>query len=301
MELYTRKGEYIVSKDCEIALKGESSDSLFIRTNYNIPVSSLKTLIDDGYLKIIGSNIRLTIKTGGIFIPICNDNEYNEYQFVRPLKETAPEPKSENDCLNFAEFLAAEIHGVKAAYSIFPYKFDTSMLQSKENKEQFGYSNKRNIELLKLIPMEKKNDNAIPNDGEAYAVVRSSYTRGGSPYHIAFVIYSHEGINITLEAAALPDEDTRTEVLPQFSFYETSQGAMTFHRVVSEAYENGQTIVLEARNTETVIDEIQNELTPVGSKRKANNSSKTIRSVRLVRGGTKKVKKAPLKTRSSKR
>jgi hypothetical protein len=79
---------------------------------------------------------------------------------------------------------------------------------------------------------------------------------------------------------------------------------MTFHRAVSEAYENGQTIVLEARNTETVIDEIKNELTPVGIKRKANNSSnlsKTIRSLRLVRGGTKKVKKTSLSTRSSKR
>jgi hypothetical protein len=301
MVAYTKKGEYRVSNNCAIVIKGELSDSLFIRANYTIPASSLKTLIDDGYFKIVRSNVKLTIPSGGINIPICNNDEYTEYQFVRPLKETAPEPKSENDCLNFAEFLAAETHGVKDSHEIFPYKFNTSMLQSKDTKNQFGYSKARNRQLLKRIPMEKKNHSAVPNDGEAYAVVRTSDTPDESEYHIAFVIYTHEDINVTLEAAALPQEDSREEVLPQFSFYERNPGGTTFHSVVSVGYQNGQTIVLEARNTETVVSEIQNELAPKQRKRKANTSNNAERSVRLARGGTRKNKKISLKTRSSKR
>lgn len=58
MVTYTKKGQYRVSNDYAIVIKGESSDSLFIRANYTIPASSLKTLIDDGYLKSVRSNVK---------------------------------------------------------------------------------------------------------------------------------------------------------------------------------------------------------------------------------------------------
>ena len=46
------------------------------------------------------------------------------------------------------------------------------------------------------------------------------------PYHVAFVIYTHNGVNITLEAEA----DNESDYLPKFCFYDTDPSGLTFHK-----------------------------------------------------------------------
>jgi hypothetical protein len=119
------------------------------------------------------------------------------------------------------------------------------------------------------------NDAAIPNQGELYAIVRTKSIRNRSSYHIAYVIYSDDRINITIEAEA----DNETQYQPKFCLYDKNPLGNTFHKRwtgelykrsdrVNYLYKNGVTVVLtmrpDIRTTNAVFD---NGIIPTGVRR----------------------------------
>ena len=96
------------------------------------------------------------------------------------------------------------------------------------------------------------NDDAFPSPGEAYAIVRKKLALGSAPYHIAYVLYTNNGVNITLEASA----DSGPDYYPRFGFYDTKN---TFHKELSDLYKNGTTIVLQSRPIDDFLRELANE------------------------------------------
>jgi hypothetical protein len=117
---------------------------------------------------------------------------------------------------------------------------------------------------------------AIPKNGETYAIVRTKVVADKSPYHIAFVLYTHNNVNITLEAEA----DNRNDYQPKFCLYDTNPDGHTFHRRWSgelfkndtstagsdrynSLYNNGETIVLKTN--------VNNIITKINKKNKPTN------------------------------
>ena len=167
---------------------------------------------------------------------------------------------NENDCLHFAEFLTMT-HGVEPEqYTCpFPYNYEASALKAKteddvSDENIFGMSDEENIDLLTNIPMDQVNNNAIPQPGESYAIVRKEM-KNTNMYHIAFCLYSHNGVNITLEANA----DNGRLYLPTFNLYDTNPKGLTFHNRYRFVYDNSITIVLKQRNIDKVLQEIFHE------------------------------------------
>lgn len=160
---------------------------------------------------------------------------------------------NENDCLNFAEF--STMRQTDRTCEL-PYNYKTSVLQSKDNGRAFGVSDEDNIELLQNIPLKKSNNNASPLQGESYAIVRNEI-KPGTMYHIAYCIYQHNNVNITLEANA----DSGREYLPTFNMYDVNPRGFTFHKRYSDLYDNSKTIVLQSRNISVVQEEIIQEKT----------------------------------------
>lgn len=168
---------------------------------------------------------------------------------------------NENDCLNFAEcstskYMGLDDKGVKT----FPYQYETSILQSKFNAKPFGLSDEENIDLLKDIPNTHKNDNAVPDAGESYAIVRKQLL-DAVMYHIGFCIYSYEGVNITLEANA----DQGREFMPEFGFYDRQSDGLTFHKRWKNLYPNSETIVITKRDEDVILREINEEIGKLGN------------------------------------
>jgi hypothetical protein len=120
-----------------------------------------------------------------------------------------------------------------------------------------------NSELARLVKKVKNanNNKAVPASGQSYAIVREKVNQN-TAYHVAFVVYRHGNVNITLEAEA----DNGNGYMPKFCFYDIppvpNQRSMgnTFHRRWSAElypmttdryrllYYNGTTIVLESRD-----------------------------------------------------
>jgi hypothetical protein len=96
-----------------------------------------------------------------------------------------------------------------------------------------------------------------------------------APYHIAYVIYTHQNVNITLEASA----DAGNLYYPEFSFYDINPNGNTFHKKYSQYYQNGVTNVLQSRNIDDVLREIDEENSKSkkhkGGKRKKLKTAKT--------------------------
>jgi hypothetical protein len=167
--------------------------------------------------------------------------------------------KNENDCLKFAEALTiANDSNSKQIFEDFitTEEGTTSILQIDKSKIEFGLSDKKNYNNVKSISPEYQNKNAIPINGESYAIVNNE--KAINPYHAAFVIYTHKGVNITLEAYDSTYDkilsDKTLELLPKFSFYDIENNGFTFHRCYAEdssdkneTYKNGITIVLSSR------------------------------------------------------
>jgi len=135
----------------------------------------------------------------------------------------------------------------------------------------FGESDKQNITILKNIDDENKNDYAIPKPGESYGMVRKKLIRNKQPYHIAFVLYQHEGINITIESEA----ENGNNFLPNFCFYDTDPQKFTFYRrwsgLIYDANKKdpryyglygktSDTIVLQPRKWSDIKDTIEEEI-----------------------------------------
>jgi hypothetical protein len=230
--------------------------------------SALSNLIKNEFivLDILEKTRTLKMVLGGLDI----ENTYNKYIFHRPLIDKRKYSKSgvvnssdkslnENDCLKFGECMTVMSQKPDMNRFNTMIQADTSppVLQySSLKNKKFGESDELNIELLSKIPESKKNNNAIPENGESYAIIRSEIVEKSAPYHIAFVLYTHQNINITLEASA----DEGKEYYPQFSFYDTNSDGYTFHNLYSKYYTNGETVVLKTRNVDTVLKEIDKEI-----------------------------------------
>jgi hypothetical protein len=289
-----KSGEYRFIKDGTFAIKPikpptqvgynmvtefqTTSDYLYVRSDYKMnQESALQNLINNNFIIKTGIT-KLTVKLGGLDV----QSDYNEYKFYRPLKDERTYdskgfPKedyvsiNENDCLKFGECLTF------MNQTLDKNKFDEllraetgpPMLQSNTNKP-FGATenDKDNIKILKEINKNDKDNFAVPKNGESYAIVRKKLVLDKSQYHIAFVLYTHNNVNITLEAEA----DNRNDYQPKFCFYDTNPEGYTFHRRWSgelfkndtsttgsdrynSLYNNGETIVLKT-NLDNIITEI---------------------------------------------
>jgi hypothetical protein len=288
----SKRRQYYFTKDEVFAVKSSptGSNSLYVKNGHNIDTNSpLYDLIQKGKI-IKNTPIPITQKNG------VEEVYYDEYMFYRKLidkreydsdnkiKDSSDSRINENDCLKFAETLSLITNLSKdLLHDDLTDKFlkngeNPSVLQTCYKTKTFGDadSEEENIKkiMLNKIPPAKINDNAVPQVGESYAIVRKKII-SGSPYHIAFVIYNHEEVNITLEAAA----DQGSEYYPQFCFYDTNPNGKTFHYTFSgekyeeeskktnnynsdlykEYYTNGTTIVLKPRMMDDVLKEIKEE------------------------------------------
>ena len=284
-----RKIDYIFTKDNMFGLEVINSvlDSYYLYINIDAtidPSSPLAKFINDGFIIKVGENDNL--KNGedmeiddDLDIPIMLEYQktptqtedipggYYKYRFHRTLLDLRYDENNqkipdnddalnENDCLNFGECSTAKYMELdKQNITTFPYKYETSILEAKENGIPFGVSDEENMALLKNIPSSKKNNYAVPNQGECYTIVRKEY-RESVMYHIGFCIYSYNGVNITLEANA----DNGREYLPAFGFYDTNPNGFTFYKRYLPIYDNGETIVLKGRNINNILNEINEEI-----------------------------------------
>lgn len=225
---------------------------------------------------------QLTMKFSGLDVV----NSYNKYIFHRKLMDdrkytidnegkNVPDSDditslNENDCLKFGECMTTvnQTGDINRFNQMIKLGESDPVLEFKNSSNvKFGESDKLNMKFLKQIPKTEKNNNAIPEKGESYAIVRKKEVDEKSPYHIAFVLYTHQNINITLEAAA----DQGNEYYPRFCFYDINPNGLTFHKFNStEEYLNGETIVLKTRDINTILKEIDDEI----AKNNMNNSKK---------------------------
>ncbi len=160
-----------------------------------------------------------------------NANIYYPYQYFDLLEI--------NDCLQFAESMTS---GIKN------YSDTKCVLREKGSRFDFGKSYTSEINMskgkspTKTYPRfpEILNENANPEIGESYAIVRGKTIQGEVPYHIAFVLAKDGDTNITLEAdASNPDLN-----MPVFDMYSPRD---TFHDRYKELYTPGSTMVLEKK------------------------------------------------------
>ena len=279
-----------------------NSDYLYIKKNiidnnnnfYNNP---LFKLIENGFIVSIG-------------ITKIYNIDYYKYHFYRPLKDLRKYTKheqprkndnslNENDCLQFAETISVVYQNLINPVTPDNKKLFDDIIQAKTtppalftiNNEKFGESDIQNINYVNNIDNNNKNHNAIPNNGELYAIVRKEIVFGSAPYHVAFVIYSDNNINITLEAEA----DNKDDYLPKFCMYDRNPQGYTFHKRWSgeldkiyyeeennvdylvryeTLYNNAETIVLYSRPLEEFKYEFEKE-------QQTNNKKASVKSASI--------------------
>jgi len=249
-----------------------TSNELYIEHGAQIR-GPLYSLIQSGIFRSLGD------------IELPNKKTYTKYEFYRPLMDKRTDNDdsevNENDCLKFAESITSFVNIHENADilnrqlqqdtgpTILQYR-DLVMKDLSPPKKgntrtkrvystivskfipNFGESNTNNRKLMKLVNPGHIDDLAIPNQGELYAIVRSTPTRDRSPYHIAYVIYSDDAVNITIEAEA----DNESEYQPKICIYDREL-RNTFHcrwtgelyktsdpHRVNYLYGNGRTVVL---------------------------------------------------------
>jgi hypothetical protein len=318
-----RVKDYTFTKDRMFAIKpvtvGEEDDELedqtysnklFIRQDYSIdPYTPLGVLIRDGIILKNPEPISLSSKKKSKRNkknrtvkkqPETKQLLYDVYEFYRPLRDdrvyTDGNPDyddddaiNENDCLKTAECLTIAIQtGDKTLFeTLLKASQSPPVLQTVITEKIFAETpkDKDNIKLLKNIKPSEKNNNAAPKMGESYAIVRKKINKN-TAYHAAFVIFSHDGVNITIEAEA----DAGSTYLPKFAFYDTNPEGNTFHRRWSAElykdssdeghqirynamYNNGETIVLKSRALIEIMKELENERLYLLSKPESKRSS----------------------------
>ena len=245
-----KQGKFLITSDGAFAIKPEEykefvsfeqrdSIGLYIRDGVVLEDSPLKTLITRGFIvperteKI--KNIAYQRYT--FYRPLVDNRKYIGYR--QPVE--SERRINENDCLKFAESLSAASSTMKK--SVFNQMIRANsgpcVFRAKGTRTLFGDTDAKNMGVLSKV--NHINNDAFPEPGEAYAIVRKKLVIGSAPYHIAFVLYSHNGVNITLEANA----DDGSEYYPRFGFYDTKK---TFHKMFVNYYDNGTTIVLQTAN-----------------------------------------------------
>uniref|UniRef100_A0A6C0DQJ8 Uncharacterized protein n=1 Tax=viral metagenome TaxID=1070528 RepID=A0A6C0DQJ8_9ZZZZ len=232
--------EYVFTSDYNIAVKPqkvadglyEDSEYIYIKQNFDIREESpLFNLIKSQFIIKDGEEtIKRVIKKKvlGVLRNRLVTNQYDRYKFHRmiydlryvkneegeyDITEATENEKNENDCLKFGECLT--VANYTNDISFFNKQIEQSegppVLKPRDAYPEFTAlfgeeSDEKNIEILSHIPENKKDNNAVPSEGELYAIVRDNYEKGvdenKSPYHIAYVLYSHKGVNVTLDVAA---------------------------------------------------------------------------------------------------
>jgi hypothetical protein len=161
---------------------------------------------------------------------------HGRYPYVYRYKFTS----EDNDCLQFAESLAA---------GIVHYSSKECVYRVKGSRRQFGDTDKQNIA---LALEHKTNDKTDPKTGQAYAIVRTNLKEALKhseddlpPYHIAHVLAEDGEYRITLEA------DAGTTIRrPLFGIYSVNpRNPKTFHKTYKDVYGKhyAATIVLEKK------------------------------------------------------
>ena len=138
-----------------------------------------------------------------------------------------------NDCLVLAESLAIDTPG---------YKSPKCVLKEHSTDLVFGYTDKQNIKIAKANNAIL-NENANPNVGDAYAIVRNKIIDDEAPYHIAYVIFKDGKTTITMEA----DSGQPKLKYPVFDMYDTVDKRKSFHSRYSKMYSPATTVVLKNR------------------------------------------------------
>jgi len=164
------------------------------------------------------------------------------HSWITPINVKAPAgmiaygPKHKlnpNDCLVLAEAIAINIPG---------YKSPKCVLKEHSTDLVFGYTDKQNIKIAKANTAIL-NENANPDIGDAYAIVRNEIIEKKAPYHIAYVIFKDGDTTITMEAdAENPDLE-----YPMFDMYNTKNKKQSFHSIYSKLYSPASTIILKKR------------------------------------------------------
>lgn len=244
-----------------------SSENLYIRQDFEMKENS-----------VLDSLVSMGIVVKGR--PVLIDGvEYEKYGFYRRLRdfrsydedgsvcEEDDDKFNENDCLKFAECITAgNSFKSKKLFNniirIVPENDEGTepLLFAKETRHKnhiFGMSDYNNSQILKNTPKNCKDNNALPKQGECYGIVRKglSKTEAKNPYHIGFVLYDLNGVNITLEGFTGMFDKYR----PRFCFYDKNPRGRSFHTVWTGAlkdpetakdmgfFENSETIVLKKR------------------------------------------------------
>jgi hypothetical protein len=197
-------------------------DTLFIKEDYIIQVSSpLYRMISKGQIKKVNDGIPLDNGLVGYKFYkklVSNTNEINK-------KKISKFPYLENDCLGFAECLTTGFTDIDP---------DKEVLKSRDLGITFGESDEKNIQIAKQTDPKYTNNNAIPEQGETYAIVTMNdgdhiiTDTDITPFHAATVIYqTPDGkTNVTLEAFA----DSKDQ-FPRFKLYTTDPDSEdTFHK-----------------------------------------------------------------------
>jgi hypothetical protein len=247
---------FITDEDLVIPYQSES-EYLFINTKYHDKLDStspLKKFIENGLI-IKASNTTIPINTQKNFKKTKKTNakkttaveRYYKYKFYKTLTDkreynvnTVIDTEenhakiNENDCLKFSECLTYvdQTNTMTNLEDMLIASENPPVLRSKVSKVKFGEHSdeEKNATILNDIDAKHKNHHAIPKMGESYGIVVKPKTKyEGPPYHIAFVLYTNNDVNITLEAFA----DRKDKYLPRFGFYDTNPNGYTFHRYYS--------------------------------------------------------------------
>jgi hypothetical protein len=258
---FKKQGDFVITNDGSFAIHPEQevgfvsftqrdSIGLYIRDGLELDDSPLKQLINSGF--IVGDTRRKKL----------NDIYYRRYTFFRPLVDKRKylgyhqpvendKKINENDCLKFAESISVASTTLKKTIFNKLIRSNSSPCVYHVNKTLFGDTDAKNMSILSKVTTI--NNAVFPLVGEAYAIVRKKLVLESAPYHIAFVLYSHNGVNITIEANA----DDGPEYYPRFGFYDMKN---TFHKLFIELYDNGTTIVLQSRPIDDFLEEFEKDV-----------------------------------------
>ena len=269
---FKKNGELVITNDGAFAIRPEKyegfisfeqrdSIGLYIRDGLQLVDSPLKRLINRGFIVSDGKLHKIPGRVG----------KYNRYTFFRPLVDNRKylgyhqpvendKRVNENDCLKFAESISVASDTLKKTVFNKLIRSNSSpcVYQAKDVPLLFGESDLKNKKMLTKITTI--NNSVFPSAGESYAIVRRELVMDSAPYHIAYVLYSNNGVNITLEANA----DDGAEYYPRFGFYDTKK---TFHKLFVDMYTNGTTIVLQSRPIEKFLKEFTSEKNKTRKKR----------------------------------
>ena len=275
---FKKNGEFVITNDGAFAIRPEKyvdfisftqrdSIGLYIRDGLQLVDSPLKRLIDRKFIVSDGELHKIMRRVGGLDDTV----KYHQYTFFRPLvdkrKYLGPHQPvdddtrvNENDCLKFAESISVASNTLKKTVFNKLIRSNSSpcVYQAKDVPLLFGESDLKNRKMLTKIAIT--DHSVFPSAGESYAIVRRELVMGSAPFHIAFVLYSNNGVNITLEANA----DDGPEYFPRFGFYDSKK---TFHKLFVNLYANGTTVALQSRPVDDFLSEFAAENNKTRKKR----------------------------------